>query len=732
MGFSSRFTKFWPRHSLGSGIAVVYLLAALLLAPFSQVSAESNPTSAPVSNGTTARRIGPTSLSLQLSLAFGLKITNQADLDQVTEDIYSPTSPNYKHFLSSQQFTQRFTSQVDRGEVNSFLKGQGFTVKDSGLGVLVNATATVAQVEQTFGITISDYQDRNTGKVFYRNDTPVILPQALMSRINSIFGLSNDTHFYPRTMRISPDKVQPRNNGTPSGCSDAVNIANAYNSFTPNQLTTAYNFSPFYSQSITGTGQTVAVYELDDYADNNVATYQTCFGTSVPVQRVPVNGWAGSLGSGQSEVELDIEVVAGMAPGLTKILVYEADPSGSTSYLDEFQKIANDDLAQVVSISWGDCEGDPSITSGVLDTENTIFQQMATQGQSVFSASGDYGAQGCLPITGDKGLYASDILDTPYVTGVGGTRLNLNNDNTINTEVTWNDFDTDTGASGGGVSNYFARPSWQIGQGTDGKYSNGKRMTPDVSAAASPYTSYVVYSVDGSGNPAWEPIGGTSASSPLWAAAAALTNNYLVSYSQPVLGFANPTIYRIFNSSGNAMTYHDITVGDDCYDATTSSPPHVSTCGIANSGSGIYPATSGYDMAAGIGTLNAYNFARNSCMLNVTSTADSGSGSLRNMASSAASPTAPCKMIALSSTYVGSSTIQLNSALTISGNVTLIGPGCTNTGPTFNIIGANTSVTGLTLTGGSLYGIKISGFAGPQLVAEAGPNYLKCVKTSKS
>lgn len=560
MSFFSRFSPIRQRRPASGGLAVICVLATLLVLPFSPVSAVNEATTTPAASGVAAQRIGPTSASQQLKLAIGLKVTSQAGLDQFLDDIYNPASPNYKRYLSSQEFTQQFTSQLDRNVIDIYLQGQGFSVTDSGLGVLINATGTVAQAEKAFGVTISDYQDKRTGRVFYRNDNPVVLPQTLSSRVTSVIGLSNDSQFYPRTMRPSPDKVQPKANGTPGGCNAAVTAANLYNSFTPNQLKTAYNFSPFYSQNITGTGQTVAVYELDAYLDNNIAQYQSCFGTSVPLERVPVDGGVNAVGSGQSEVELDIEVVAGMAPGLSKILVYEADGTGS-SYLDEFQKIASDNRAQVVSISWGDCEGDTAfVNTGALNIENTIFQQMATQGQSVFAASGDYGAQGCLPINGDPGLWASDILDTPYVTGVGGTNLKLNNDNTINTEITWNDFATDYGASAGGVSTYFARPSWQVGPGTNGKYANGKRMTPDVSATASPYTSYVVYTVTPSGS-AWQAIGGTSASSPLWAAAAALTNNYLTTLSQPVLGFANPTIYRIFNSAGNSMTYCRVLAG---------------------------------------------------------------------------------------------------------------------------------------------------------------------------
>ena len=143
-----------------------------------------------------------------------------------------PTSANYKHYLTSQEFTQRFTNATDRATLDNYLKGQGFTVTDSGLGVLVNATASVAQVQKTFGITISDYQDKRTGRIFYRNDNTASLPSAVAPLVTNIDGLSNSSQFYPRTVKLAPDKVQqPKTNGTPTGCAAAVSVANASDSF---------------------------------------------------------------------------------------------------------------------------------------------------------------------------------------------------------------------------------------------------------------------------------------------------------------------------------------------------------------------------------------------------------------------------------------------------------------------------------------------------------------------
>ncbi|HEX2916456.1 MAG TPA: S53 family peptidase [Chloroflexia bacterium] len=715
-------------------LALITLLATLFITPLSSSSAAvaagtGTPKAVPVLPKA-SQRVGPTSRSRHLEVAVGLNLVNEVALNQFLDDLYNPGSSQYKKYLTPQEFTARYVNQSDRAEVVSYLQSQGLTVQDSGLGTLVHAGGQVDQLEKAFGVQISDYKDSVTGRSFYSNDAPPVLPAKLNGRVKSVVGLSNYAQHLPRYRKVIPSNTtQPRTNGTPSGCSAAISTANTYSSFTPNQLQTAYNFSPFYSQGINGSGQTVAVYELDDYMDANVATYQACFGTSVPLKRVPVDGGPQGFGSGQTEVELDIEVVAGMTPGAKQILVYEA-PNTNAGYIDEFQQIANDRLAQVVSISWGDCE--PDLSTATLDTENAIFQQMAAQGQSVFAASGDYGSEGCLPTNGGKELAASDVLDNPYVTGVGGTNLTLNSNNTISSEITWNDYNNQGyGASGGGLSTYFARPAWQVGPGTNGSYANGKRMTPDVSAAASPYTAYVVFAGNNGSAGSWTSVGGTSAAAPLWTSAAAVSNNYLSNHHLPQIGFANPTLYRIFNSPTASQVYRDITSGDNCYDPG---------CGTPDSGSGIYPATAGYDMATGLGTLNAYNLAKNTIGCSTTATtvttaADDGSaGSLRVAVAAANSATTyGCKLVDLTSPSLGS-TINLSSArgggLSVGSGVTLLGPACTASGPALTINGLGINDAGLTLHGSIVAGLQITKFGNRQIVASAGPNYLGCVKAT--
>src|SRR6476646_7925002 len=131
MSFFSGLSKVWHRMAASSGLAVVALLANLLVLPFGQVSAGNDATPTPTSSGVTVQRIGPTAASRQLMLAISLKVNSQTGLNHFLDDIYNPASPNYNHFLSSQEFTQGFTNQSDRTVIASYLKGQSFSVIDS-------------------------------------------------------------------------------------------------------------------------------------------------------------------------------------------------------------------------------------------------------------------------------------------------------------------------------------------------------------------------------------------------------------------------------------------------------------------------------------------------------------------------------------------------------------------------------------------------------------------------
>jgi subtilase family serine protease len=275
--------------------------------------------------------------------------------------------------------------------------------------------------------------------------------------------------------------------------------------------------------------------------------------------------------------------------------------SYGTGVVDEYTAIFDNNKSQIVSASYAVCEQAADADfPGLLASENTLFEQAASQGITVFAASGDTGSEGCDRSNGNgTELGVPDQASQPFVTGVGGTDLTSISPRT---EVVWND---GYGAGGGGISDTWAMPSWQTGPGVINTYSSGTpcgassgdcREVPDVSASASGTNPYVVY-YDG----AWSFNGGTSAATPLWAAL--LADIESETYVPPPVtdpttttadreGFLNPTFYAA--AAAGSTGFNDITVGNNDWTGAQG---------------GKYPATLHYDLASGLGTPNAPGLA---------------------------------------------------------------------------------------------------------------------------
>jgi subtilase family serine protease len=362
----------------------------------------------------------------------------------------------------------------------------------------------------------------------------------------------------------------------------------AVSGFGPPDLTGAYDVTPLQQGGDAGNNQTVAVFELDGYQSSDITQYLQNYNLGLPsISNVLVDGYNGAAGAGAIEVELDIEVVAAMAPKASQI-VYEG-PNTTQGVNDTYNKIVTDNKAQAMTVSWGECE--TASGDSELQTLDSIFKQGAAQGISMYAAAGDSGAYDC----SDTNLAVDSPASDPYITGVGGTNLQLNG-GAYGSESVWSD-PTDTQNSpegsggGGGISNTFAQPSWQTGPGVSNQYSNGNREVPDVSADADPATGYAVYcTVSAAGCPSsgWIEVGGTSAAAPLWAGSTAAIDSYLQQQGKSLVGFANSAIYGLNNTQQQYTPFHDVISGNNLY----------------------YPATSGYDDASGWGSPDVYNIAR--------------------------------------------------------------------------------------------------------------------------
>jgi subtilase family serine protease len=493
--------------------------------------------------------------SRRLNLAIALPLRNEAALNDLLRQLYEPSSPRYRQYLTPAQFTAEFgPAEQDYEAVAAFAKAHHLTVSRRYSNRLVlDVSGAVSDIENTFHVTMRTYRHPTEARNFYAPDREPSLDLGVP--VSHITGL-NDYALPQPCFRKMPLVAGARPN-TGSG---------------PSGTYMGYDFRSAYAPGVTltGSGQIVGLLEFDGYTASDITYYESAAGLpNVPLTNVLLDGFNGTPSSsdGPVEVSLDIEMDVSMAPGVSGIRVYEAGPSGN--FDDMLEQMVIDNLAKQISSSW-------SISGqGDNTTADNYFKEMATQGQSFFQASGDSDA------------YTSSIpfpCDNPYITEVGGTTLTDNGTGgSWSSETAWN-WGYDSSAkeyvgSSGGISPTYSIPSWQTGISmTANKGSTTKRNVPDVALTANN-----VYVEEGGG--AYS-VGGTSCAAPLWAAFTALVNQQAVAAGKSTVGFVNQAIYTIGAGSSYTTDFHDITTGNNY---SSSSPSK-------------FPAVSGYDLCTGWGT----------------------------------------------------------------------------------------------------------------------------------
>ena len=523
----------------------------------------------------TAQPLGALASGERLTTTVTLTPQDASALQAFVQSVSTPGSPDYHQYLTVPEFAQRFgPASAQIAQVRSVLQSSGMALGSLAPNHLsFTASGTAKQVSQAFGVTLRHYR-LSSGRIGFAAATAPSVPSSIAADVQGVLGL--DTLVQAQRMSLKPAHplAQPVTRGNAatatadaavSPCSAAGSAGSEYGAYTPDQLAEAYDFDGVYSGGDEGSGTSVALYELEPHLSSDISAYQSCMGTSADVTNTTVDGGAGS-GAGEGEAALDIEDVIGLAPSAS-IDVYTGPNSESGAY-DTYSQIVSDDTSQVISTSWGLCESQEG--SAAAQSESTLFQEAASQGQSVFAAAGDSGADDC----GNSTQSVDDPASQPDVTGVGGTSLPSASDATGQT--VWNDGNGE-GAGGGGTSSLWSAPSWQ-----SSVTGGSMREVPDVSADADENTGYVVY-YDGS----WTAIGGTSAAAPLWASLTALADS---SCGSPV-GLANPALYAAPSSD-----FDDITSGDNSYDGVTG-----------------FSAGPGYDEASGLGTPEASSLVSALC-----------------------------------------------------------------------------------------------------------------------
>ena len=508
-----------------------------------------------------------------LPVTLALKLNNEDELNQRIEDMYAPGSATFHQFITPEEFVNRYAPTAEQiSNEKAFLESQGIAVQDvSENHVFIHASGTVSALNNAFKTEVHQFV-RSNGKQYFAPAYEVQAP--VTSRITNVIGLSNTAEFHSHIARSGKkpsDPTPPPAEGTAPG-----------GGLAPADIRTAYNVP----SNLDGTGQTLGLFELDGYKAANITAYEKQFGLpATPLKNVLIDSFSGKPADGEVEVELDIELMIALAPKATQILVYEGANS-EAGLIDTYTKIATDNLAKQVSSSWGMAES--SSAAADMQSENTIFKQMVAQGQTLYSAAGDSGAE-------DDGSTVSvdDPSGQPYVVAVGGTKMVMSSTAAWQSETTWNELTASEGAGGGGISTVWTIPSWQSGTiKYDTQSSKTMRNLPDVALNADPVTGYGVYFTDTSSStkPQWAPVGGTSAAAPLWAAFNALVNQNRVAKGLSLTGFINPALYAIGTGSNAASDFHDIADGSNNGNST-----------------GSFKTYKGYDNATGWGSFQATN-----------------------------------------------------------------------------------------------------------------------------
>ena len=561
-------------------------------------------------------------------VSVALKPRNAAALGAYAQAVSNPSSIDYREYLRPAQFARRFgASQAEVRAVRRGLEARGLEPGPvSAGGLSMSVTATAAQLDRGFSLSLRRVALRDGRTAVAASAAPALGAEAAAG-VQAVVGLNSLSSPQPLLVRPRLDSgrrapLAERHvaTGGPQPCSAAQSAANAQGAHTADQIASAYGYSGLYGAGDRGAGTTVAVYELEPVDPNDLAAYQSCYGTHTQISYLKVDGGAGS-GSGSGEAALDIEQLIGLAPD-ANLIVYEGQNSGSgapgAGPYDTFKAIIDQDRAQVVSVSWGECE--QMLGAANAAAENTLFEQAAVQGQTIVSAAGDSGSEDC---DGDSNvpqtqLAVDDPASQPYVMGVGGTTLSAVGPRP--TESVWNDGGgqlsplLQPGAGGGGISNLWQMPPAQrdaasslnvLGAGVTGSDCGDPggycREVPDVAADADPATGYVIYwNGTGSqpGQPTrWQAIGGTSAASPVWAAFIALADSSRGCAKAGPLGYVLPALYRAASSS-YASDFNDVQTGNNDFTQTNG---------------GLYAAHPGYDEASGLGSPNGAALASNLC-----------------------------------------------------------------------------------------------------------------------
>jgi kumamolisin len=416
-------------------------------------------------------------------------------------------------------------------------------------------------VDRSFHVSIEDYRSASGSSVFATNH-PAATPTGVCGEVAGVGSI----HSF----------VQPTSLAVPQGGLSRVDLLRAYDAL------------PLTSAGYNGQGQTIVLLEVGGFIAGDFNKFAAMEG--LPGYNLSV---VGSASTYSDETDMDVETVHEIAPQahlvFLNILGINAR-SNAAVYADAFVFASKHWPGAVFSISLSQCETDTqAFNYSDLIALNSTVMSIEAKGSTVYASSGDSGGLDCTPWSQAGQPPESSFVGVgvpaslPAVTATGGTSLTTDAAGNYVFETTWSESFLSQG-TGGGVSHYFPRPSWETGTGTGGQIDTGNHFeVPIVSADSDPNTGNAVI-LNGQASMG----GGTSLASPIWAGFTAIMDQYLKAHHDRQVGFFNPILFHLANSPEPYPPFHDITIG----------------------GNDFYLATPGYDMTTGLGSPDVFNLAR--------------------------------------------------------------------------------------------------------------------------
>jgi len=544
--------------------------------------------------------VAPLDTKQEIGVTLCLPLSDPKGAAKFAQRVSTPGDALFHQYITPQEFAARYgANAADYAALKEWAASVGLKVSQESIArTVLTVRGTVGQMQTIFKTQLNKYRGPD-GAEFYSASFSPIVPDEIASKVASILGLTASRQFAPhmkigKVLGESPSLTATdatgKTNGThgsgPGGGYSAANLRTAYG---------IPAFGKYQSNTV------VALFEQGGFSNTDVAKYADANNLPLPkltpigVDHSPTTVSDAGV---EGEAVLDIDMVMGINPQVSEILVYEDSIDlFPTALLDVLTQVADDKKVQVLSISYGDDEANQG--TAAMEAENGVLAQLTGEGITVLASTGDSGAYG----RGPNGPYnVADPSSQPFVTAVGGTTLFTDVNSNYLGEQVWNELASNAGATGGGISSYWPIPFYQTVEVPSGYVTNNGgsstfRNVPDVAAVADLFTGVSVYSKINGG---WITIGGTSVSAPIWAGYITLLNAGFHYLGLKDVGYFNSILYSV----GAPFYGYGYAANDlfDIIEGTNGLPPALSF------GSPGFSAGGGYDNCTGNGSLWASNF----------------------------------------------------------------------------------------------------------------------------